>query len=259
MNMMVLSVSSLVKHIILEILIPRVKKDRDGSEEYIQSFINLANDDDRCYKLAHTTVSGIKDRLRYIRQEDLEDFMSNVISSTIQTGSNQYHRFLKSRNGFWTSTFDMESNKSCEEFCRTFSYFFFKAVQSESRSLSYRLKHEVNTIDNEDGETTIISGLEDKRKSEEILESFSKFEEYVDKIKLYAEKTDDFDDLDRKIFKTWMAQKDNGNFTESVNMLKTVYKPIIDELKSNDVEISASALHFRWNRIRLFLKDATLA
>jgi len=256
MNMMVMSVSSLIKHIIDKILIPRIEKEGNKySSDSISRYIELSGDKDRMYQLAKLTVSGIKERLYYLKNEDLEDFLSNVISSTIQGESNGYQKFMKSRNGFWTGTFNVFSDRGFSDFGRTFSYFLFKAVQGETRKLKYRFKHEVSVIDDSDKNISLVNEMEDERDDNRSYYNFSQFEKGVEKIKKFAETTKEFDDLDRKIFFAWLKEKDNGNFTENVNVSKTVYAPIISELKLSGKKITPAALHFRWKRIRLFLKE----
>lgn len=259
MNMTILSVASLAKHIITEILIPRLEKERNKHTGMsISGYIEFSKDNDRLYQLAKLTVSGIKGHLHYLKNEDLEDFISNVISTTIQNESNEYHRFLKSRNGFWTNTFNVCSEKGFSDFSRTFSYFLFKAVQSETRKLKYRFKHEVNILEDSDGEKSLIDDMKDERDDKNSYDNFSGFEDGIEKIKKFADTTKEFDDLDRMIFWKWMEKKDNGNFTDKIKMSKNVYPHIIEELKKSGRKITAVALHSRWKRIRLFLKEEIL-
>lgn len=255
--MMMLAVSSLCKHVVKEILIPRVKTEIEKTNSYnlkqTLSFYDVfAKDDERCYHLAKCAVTGIKERLSYIRKEDLDDFICNVITSTIQTETNDYHKFLKSRNGFWTTKFDINENP--ENFLKTFSYFLFKAVQSESRSIAVRFKYEVNIADDENGECSLLTNLADTNMTDSKYEKMTSFEEKINEVKAFVSISDDFDDLDRSIFNRWFALKDTESFNETVNMLQDVYNPLIIELKEAGRDITSSALFFRWKRIRKILK-----
>lgn len=258
MNIMVISVSGLIKHIIDEILIPRIRETKT-SKDILQSYADFSKDENGRYKLAKITLSNIKGRLSYLSKADFEDFVCNVISTTIQNESNDYHRFLKSRNGFWASRFEVDSVNGFNDFHKTFSYFMFKAVQSESRTISYRFKHEVGVLEDNDGEQSIVSEMPDNNDSETKMQNMCGFEDKLEKMKVFALNFKEFDYIDKMIFSTWIKEKDNGNFTDSVNMLKSVFSPIIEELKVSGVAITSSALHFRWKRIRLFLKDFVLS
>lgn len=260
MNMMIRTVSCFSKYIIDEILIPRLEAgDSQYAKDSIVGYRALSSDEERRNLLSKNCISRIKEKLRYLKPEDLEDFVSNVISTTIQSESNDYHMFLKSRNGFWTTTFDVLSDHGYCDFEKTFSYFMFKAVQSETSKLKYRFKHEVFVIEDCDGEISLFDEREDERDDDKSLANFSGFEENISRMVQFAETTPDFDHLDRKIFKKWIELKDNGNFTDSVNMVKMVYNPIISDMRDGGGDITTSALHFRWNRIRLFLKDFILS
>lgn len=259
MNMMIRSVSYLARHIITEIILPRMEKlGQKIPNESVENFVALAKDDDRLYQLAKISVSGARERLKFLKSGDFEDFVSNVISTTIQESTNDYHEYLKSRHGFWGETYDVSGERGYADFGRTFSFFMLRAIQSESSVLKYRFKHEVGIIEDMDGEISLIDEVEEKRDELASYSNFSGFEKCVEKIKTFAETTKEFDELDRLIFNTWFSKKDNENFCEKINMIKDVYSPIIQSFEEKGNTISESALHFRWKRIRLFLKDSLL-
>lgn len=243
------SVSMLFCYITEKILIPRL-----NDTEKISQYQEFIQNKDVVFSECDKIIKNLRNRFNKVSESNLEDFIGNVLLTTIKESSNTY---LHSRYGFWAKTFDIHGCSGVKELIRTFSYYMYKSVQSEVGIMNYHLKkHEVSLIEDESG-NSVLDILPDLRENDlysKHLEFEEKFEKMISKARNYK----GFDDLDKNILEKWIKLRDNEHFDGRINMLKEIFLPIIAELKQDGNKITSSALHFRWKKIRSWLKEFIL-
>lgn len=264
MNLTTLAVSELVKHILCETLIPRVKdeikKNKENKDKVchyktlIAHYRNIVDNKSVQLAIAQKTMNSINNHFRYLRKEDLEDFIGEVINFTIQSKTNDYGKLRKSQYGFWVDTFDLSRDPTTFE--NTFSYFLYKAVQSETRSLYYRQKHEVNLLYNENDECLKLNELADTKETDVKEASMNEFEMALVNFRQKVLESKILDEIDLSIFNKWWELKNSGSFFQNINMAVDVYRPLLEGLKDQEIKFSESSMHYRWKKIQKVMKSS---
>jgi len=248
------AVEALAKHIITERLIPRVTEllktpsDQDSHYKSLLAYYYEMLTANNCYLLAEKSLIGLHSNMKYLNPTDLEDLVCNVITSSLQPEDNDYKRVKKSTYGFWGDRFELE--RSAFSFEITFSYVLYKAVQSEARNLVTRAKHEVQMLVGSDDDMWKLDSYADENDVQEKAELMSGFEDSLVQMKDRVLGLKSMDEINRLIFLKWFEQKDKTNFSQYVNMLRLVFEPAQKELSENGIQITTSAMHYRWKKIQ---------
>lgn len=257
MNLTTLAIAGLMKHVLETTLIPRVKEekselDKTHFKNLLKHYEDIVSKQSLQLYFAQSTMTGLMNHFKYLRREDLEDFIGTVINFTIQSQKTDFGKQRKSLCQFWTQVFDL--SKEPNTFEKTFSYFLYKAVQSETRGLFNRRKYEMNLFYNEKGECLALNEL--KSENDEI-DNYNKMTEFEKKLISFKEEVlshPKLDEIDKKIFERWLALKIEGNFTNKVNISKDVVDHIKTELANTDMPFKASTLAFRWKRVQKIMQ-----
>jgi len=255
--------TELEKHIIREILIPRIKA-LPETESYkgnaYDYYLNLLKDESTLEVISMKTCGFIYKTFCGYPQDILDDMMSDIVSATIQDKTNGYRKLKKSTHGFWKDRFGLNPENS--SFSTSFSNVCFRAVQTAAKTLETRKRHETNDfmMKTERGDDlSYIETVKDDRNTDEKTGIMAGYDKIIYEMYDYVLNQTDLDEVSKMIFKVWFSKKEERmDFSVPVRMSSEVY-PVVRAMliEKGEKTLSSGSLHIRWKRafqrIREFL------
>ena len=254
-------VSELERHIIREILIPRIQNLPETEvykEKSLEYYSRLLLNQEVLDSISAKTCGFIYKTFCGYSQHILDDMMSDIVSATIQDTTNEYRKVKKSTHGFWKSRFDLNPDSS--SFSTSFLNVCFRAIQTSAKTFESRKKHETNdfvTKNDRNDDVSYVESVRDDRETELKLENMTGYDSLIYEMYNYVINQTDLDNIAKEIFRVWFSKKeDKKDFSVIVKMSSEVY-PAVRQLMIAEGKkpLSPVSMHIRWKQVFGKIRD----